>query len=135
VDAAMVKRTANWLFSRRDGKGGFGRNPRALHEFGLTDEATMSIYITWALTQAKFEGLQKEIDFAFNTAMQTKNPYQLGLTANMLYEIGDKSRAKKVLEQLMSIQLEMVRGNLKINTNPHQVQVAMPCVSKRQRWL
>jgi hypothetical protein len=106
VDAAMVKRTANWLFSRRDGKGGFGRNPRALHEFGLTDEATMSIYITWALTQAKFDGLKMEIDFAYNTAMQTKNPYQLGLTANMLYEIGDKARAKKVLEQLMSIQLE-----------------------------
>ena len=106
VDAAMVKRTANWLFSRRDGKGGFGRNPRALHSFGLTDEATMSIYITWALTQAKFDGLKMEIDFAYNTAMQTKNPYQLGLTANMLYEVGEKARAKKVLEQLMSIQLE-----------------------------
>ncbi|MFT5833452.1 MAG: TonB family protein, partial [Cognaticolwellia sp.] len=106
VDAAMVKRTVNWLFSRRDGKGGFGRNPRALHDFGLTDEATMSIYITWALTQAKFDGLQREIDFAYNTAMQTKQPYQLGLTANILYEVGDKARAKKVLEELMSIQLE-----------------------------
>ena len=106
VDDEMVKRTANWLFSRRDGKGGFGRNPRALHSFGLTDEATMSIYITWALTQAKFDGLQKEIDFAYNKAMQTKHPYQLGLTANILYEVGDKARAKKVLEQLMSIQLE-----------------------------
>lgn len=106
VDAAMVKRTANWLFSRRNGKGGFGRNPYALHEFGLTDEATMSIYITWALTQAKFEGLQKEIDFAYNIAMQTKQPYQLGLAANILYEIGEKARAKKVLDELMSIQLE-----------------------------
>ena len=106
VDDAMVERTANWLFSRRDGKGGFGRNPRALHSFGLTDEATMSIYITWALTQAKFNGLKTEIDFAYNTAMQTKNPYQLGLAANILYETGDKARAKRVLEELMSIQLE-----------------------------
>ena len=106
VDDAMVERTANWLFSRRDGKGGFGRNPRALHSFGLTDEATMSIYITWALIQAKFDGLQTEIDYAYNKAMQTKNPYQLGLAANILYEVGDKARAKKVLEELMSIQLE-----------------------------
>ena len=115
VDAAMVKRTVNWLFSRRDGKGGFGRNPRALHEFGLTDEATMSIYITWALTQAKFDGLQREIDFAYNTAMQTKQPYQLGLTANILYEVGDKARAKKVLEELMSIQLENGAWEFKAN--------------------
>ena len=106
VDDAMVERTANWLFSRRTGDGRYKRNPRALHQFGLTDNGTMSIYITWALTQAKFDGLQKEIDFAYNRSMQTKNPYQLGLAANILYEVGDKARAKRVLEELMSIQLE-----------------------------
>ena len=49
---------------------------------------------------------QQEIDFAYNTAIASKDPYQLGLAANILYNKKDTKRAKAVLEQLMSIQLE-----------------------------
>src|SRR5204863_2363961 len=34
VDREMVARTRAWLLSRRDGKGGFQRNSRALDSFG-----------------------------------------------------------------------------------------------------
>lgn len=106
VSQEMIARTTDWLLSKRDGTGQFARNPRALHYFGLTDQSTMSIYITWALTEAAIDGLQKEIDFAYKTAMDTKNPYQLGLAANILFNTGDNKRGKEVLEHLMSIQLE-----------------------------
>src|SRR5262249_21016113 len=34
VDPAMLKRTQQYLLARKDGKGGFQRNPRALDHFG-----------------------------------------------------------------------------------------------------
>lgn len=106
VDQEMVARTAEWLMDRKDGKGGYQRNARALHRFGVADNNTMSLYITWALTEAKYTGLEKEVEFAYQTAKTSKNPYQLGLAANILYNQNDTRRAKILLEQLMSIQLE-----------------------------
>ena len=52
VDAAMVERTADWLMKRRDGKGGYQRNSRALDSFGRASELTTNLYITWALSEA-----------------------------------------------------------------------------------
>ena len=101
VSEELINRTAAWLMSRRDGDGGFQRNPRALHQFGLTDQATMSIYITYALSEAGYQGMDREIDKSVKIAMQTKSPYQLGLVANMLYNTGQKSLAGEVLATLM----------------------------------
>jgi len=109
VDDKMLKRTTDWLLKRRDGNGEFERNPRALHTFGLTDNATMSAYITWALTEGKIKGLDKEVNAAYKTAMKTKNPYQLGLAANILYNVNDNKRANEVLRQLIASQNE--KGN------------------------
>ena len=101
VSNELINRTAAWLMSRRDGDGGFQRNPRALHQFGLTDQETMSIYITYALSEAGYQGMDREVDKSVKVAMQTKSPYQLGLVANMLYNTGQKSLADKVLATLM----------------------------------
>lgn len=100
VDQNMIDRTAKWLLSRRDGQGGFQRNPRALHQFGLADQATMSLYITWALTEAGYTGLDKELDYAFKMSRQTRNPYQLGLAANALFNYGRKGEAMACLQVL-----------------------------------
>ncbi len=104
VDQKMIDRTAEWLLSRRDGEGGFVRNPRALHYFGLSDDATTSIYITYALTEAGFTDLEKEIDFAYETAMETKEPYQMALAANLLLNVGEPTRAQQLLDQLIDEQ-------------------------------
>ncbi len=106
VDQAMLDRTAKWLMSKRDGTGRFRRNPRALHQFGLANNETMSIYITWALISGGYGDLDKEIDFAYHTALASKNPYQLGLAANLLYLAKQPTKAKIILDELMSIQLE-----------------------------
>ncbi|MBX7243427.1 MAG: hypothetical protein K1X92_16935 [Bacteroidia bacterium] len=106
VDAKMVKRTVDWLMSRKDGKGGFQRNPNALHEFGLADKTTMDTYIVWALSEFRQQGLEKEIASAYQKALETQNPYQLGLIANTMYNYNSKKEAEKALSQLVNIQNE-----------------------------
>ncbi len=113
VEDEMLKRTTDWLLKRKDGKGEFKRNPRALHTFGLTDNATMSAYITWALTEGNIEGMDKEVEAAYKTAMKTQNAYQMGLVANILYNINDKKRADAVLKKLIGSQNE--KGNWEID--------------------
>ncbi|MEM7656195.1 MAG: TonB family protein [Bacteroidota bacterium] len=100
VNQNMVDRTTKWLLKRRDGKGGFLRNGHALHQFGLSDQATMSLYITWALTEAEVSGLEKELAYAYETALENKYPYQLGLAANALQNVGDYTKADILLRQL-----------------------------------
>lgn len=104
VDDKMINRTVEWLMKRRDGKGGFERNPRALHEFGLTDPETMSAYIVWALSEFQQKGIEKELDKSYETAMQTKNPYQLGLVANSMFNYGKQAEGKKALNELIKVQ-------------------------------
>jgi TonB family protein len=106
VDEAMINRTTAWLMKRRDGMGKFKRNPRALHQFGLTNNETMSIYITWALSEANFTDIQTEVDFAYAEAKKTKNPYQLGLAANILFNRNDETRGQAILDLLMDIQAD-----------------------------
>ena len=104
VDGRMVRRTADWLLSRRDGEGGFLRNPEAAHQFGLADEATMSLYITWALTEAGYRNLPREIDYAYQTARRSQRPYQLGLAANTLMNVGRRAEARELLALLKTKQ-------------------------------
>ena len=69
VDPAMLVRTRNWLMSRRDGKGGFLRNPRALDSFGGAPADTTEVYITWALSQSDVTGIDAEVDKAAHVGL------------------------------------------------------------------
>ncbi|MDP5171830.1 MAG: TonB family protein, partial [Bacteroidia bacterium] len=106
VDQKMIDRTAKWLLDRRDGEGQFLRNPRALHQFGLSDNATNSIYIAYALSEAGYTELAKEADFAYETAKKTKEPYQVALAANLLLNLHQEARGKELLSILVSSQIE-----------------------------
>lgn len=106
VDQKMIDRTVEWLLSRRDGEGGFQRNPRALHYFGLSDDATTSIYIAYALSEAGFTDLEKEVEFAYETAKESKRPYQVALAANLLLNLGENTRGKELLSMLVDSQAE-----------------------------
>jgi len=45
VDPKMVERTREWLLARRNGKGGFMRDPKALDSFGRAPEDVTNAYI------------------------------------------------------------------------------------------
>ncbi|MGE5180816.1 MAG: MG2 domain-containing protein [Acidobacteriota bacterium] len=83
VDHAMVERTADWLMSRRDGKGGFLRSQEALDSFGRASTQTTNAYIMWALSEAhRTKGLDKELAAQRELGSTTKDPYLLALAAN-----------------------------------------------------
>ncbi len=103
VDAAMVKRTGDWLLSRRDGQGGFARNAKALDSFGRADAAVTNAYIVYALSEAGYVfEIKAELDKAVETAVKTKDPYQLALMANALFNVKDP-RKEEILKQLLTL--------------------------------
>lgn len=83
VDAKMVQRTADWLMTRRDGKGGFGRSAQALDTFGRAGADTTNGYIMWALAEAqRTKGLDAELAAQRAIGASTADPYLLALAAN-----------------------------------------------------
>lgn len=85
VDRAMIKRTVEWLKGRRDGKGGYQKNSKALDSFGRAGDDTTAAYITHALVEAgEGQGLEREIEATRTLARTTRDPYLLALAADTL---------------------------------------------------
>ena len=110
VDPKLIERATNWLLDRRDGEGGFKRNPRALDSFGGAPQDITNAYIVWALTEAKQEGLtekiSQEIDHVVAKAGETEDPYIIALAAARAYNAGREGDAKKLMELLATHQQE-----------------------------
>ena len=104
VDDKMVERTANWLFSRRDGDGGFKRSAEALDNFGRARKEITDAYIVYALSEAGFTDMKKEFAASYNYAMKSKDPYVLGLVACSAYNLNEKEKANEALDLLLTKQ-------------------------------
>jgi len=103
VDQAMIARSRTWLLGRRDGKGGFKRERRALHCW-LPDADVSNAYITWALLSAGERGLDQEIDQVADAAKTSSNSYVIALSANVLVLAGRQAEAQVLLDRLMKLQ-------------------------------
>jgi anti-sigma factor RsiW len=107
VDQAMVKRTSEYLLSRRDGKGGFLRNDRALDTFGAAPPDITNAYIVWALTESgKDDDVTKELQSLNDLAAKSKDPYFLALVANSLINRARTADGTKLLEKVAAAQKE-----------------------------
>src|SRR6185436_14073873 len=111
IDKDMLDRTRAWLLSRRDGKGGFGRNARALDSFGGAPADTTNAYIVWALIESGERGLDKEIASAKTSASSTQDSYIVALGANILRATGDHAGARQLMDKLAKSQ--ETAGNVK----------------------
>lgn len=110
VDPELIKRTQAFLLSRKDGNGGFKRNPRALDSFGGAPKHTTDAYIVWALVESDPDDvekldLRKEIDALKAEAMKQdsvggKDSYFVALVANVLLLRGDREAAHRLLDRL-----------------------------------
>ncbi len=102
VDEAMIKRTRDWLLLRRDGKGGFKRNEKALDSFGRAPVPTTNAYIVWSLLESgeKPESLKKEIAAIKKQALKSGDNYIVSLAANILYLAGDNTGATSLSKKL-----------------------------------
>ncbi len=111
IDKDMVARTKAWLLSRRDGKGGFSRNARALDSFGGAPPDTTNAYIVWALTESGEKNLDKEIAAVKASAGSTQDSYIVALAANILHSTGDHAGARQLMNKLVRNQENA--GNVK----------------------
>jgi hypothetical protein len=105
VDPTMLRRTRDYLASRRDGKGGFLRNPKSLDSFGHAPADVTNAYIVWALTEAgKDDDVTKELDALAAQAKSSKDPYFLSLTSIALVNRGRRDEATPLLKAVAAAQ-------------------------------
>ncbi|MBL7933434.1 MAG: hypothetical protein JNL60_16125, partial [Bacteroidia bacterium] len=106
VDQKMLDRTATWLLNHKDGKGGFQREQRALHDFGRISDDVMNGYIVYALTEAGYSDLKKEFETSFAKALESKDAYLLAMAANSAFSIKENNKGNEILKVLLSKQAE-----------------------------
>jgi uncharacterized protein YfaS (alpha-2-macroglobulin family) len=100
VDKTMMDRTRAWLLARRDGKGGFRLNPKALDSFGGAPAGTTNAYIVWALVESGEKQLAPEIARVKSLALNSQDSYIVALAANILYATGDSDGARQLMNKL-----------------------------------
>lgn len=106
VDDGMVQRTRQWLLDRRDGKGGFQRNTRALDQFGGAPPATTDAYVTYALLYSgtKAAELRTEVAALAERARASRDGYELALMALALQLAGHDGAAAAARTGLQRLQ-------------------------------
>jgi len=105
VDEAMIERTARYLNARRDGKGGYLRDGKALDSFGRASPEVTNAYITWALSEAGFPGMNKELAVSAELAASAKDEYLLALAVSTLLNVPAlKGRGAEAAKRLAAAQ-------------------------------
>ncbi|MBP7810149.1 MAG: hypothetical protein KA163_12705 [Bacteroidia bacterium] len=104
IDQKMLDRTANWLISHKDGKGGFAREKHAYHDFGRISDDILNSYIVYALTEAGYTDIKKEFETSYKKAMDTKDPYMLAMMSNAAYAMKETSKGDEALNALVNKQ-------------------------------
>ncbi len=88
VDEQMMARTVAWLKARRDGKGGFQRDGKALDSFGRASPEVTDAYIRYSIAKAGLaDDFRAELDAQAKLGATTKDPYLLALAANTLLRL------------------------------------------------
>ena len=107
VDRVMIDRTAAWLRGRRDGRGGFQRDPKALDSFGRASDQVTNAYIVFALTEAGITDLPAEIEVQAKLVRETTDAYLLALATNTLLNVpGREAEAEAAARKLVALQDE-----------------------------
>jgi hypothetical protein len=106
VDQTMIDRTAKWLMDKKDGNGGFVRNPRALDQFGGANEDITAAYIVYALAEAGYNDIKKEYEKSYKDVLNSKDPYVLGLIGNASFKLKELKNGEKIMELIYASQKE-----------------------------
>ncbi len=112
VDDQMVKRTRKWLINRRDGRGGFKRNLRHLHQWSV-DQKIVNAYVLWAISetdvatgqaQRTASELGIELDHLAKVAKKSNDAYLIALSAAALANAQMIDSANALLNTLSTLQ-------------------------------
>lgn len=103
VEEDLIERTAEWLLSRRDQKGGWQSSKRALHRWAGND-VIANTYIAWAMTEAGFgDKIKPEIEHAYRETVKSEDPYLMSLMLGILENTQDE-RADALRQELLALQ-------------------------------
>lgn len=112
VSEQMIDRTRTWLLGRRDGKGGFQRNPRHLHAWSV-QQPIVNAYVLWAISEADVAAgqpnrtageLAAELDQLARVAATSNDPYLIALSAAALMNVKRTGDGEELLQKLVSLQ-------------------------------
>ncbi len=117
VDEQMLKRTSEWLLSKKDGKGGFEREKHAYHDFGRISDDILNAYIVYALADAGYNDMKKEFESSYKKAMDSKDPYMLAMMANAAYNLKENKKA----EDAMKLLTEQQQNDGSYNGKTHSI--------------
>lgn len=113
VENSIIKRTQDYLLSRRDGKGGFRQNV-GKYGFSGNKPALFNAYITWALSEVNTKGIQKEVGAMTKEAIASEDLYRMSLACLTHFNLGNQERAEALLitiqNMIQKIGLEAVRA-------------------------
>lgn len=104
VDQKMLNRTAEWLMSHKDGKGGFQREGHAYHDFGRISNDILNAYTVYALAEADYTDIKKEYETSYKKAMELKDPYMLAMMANASYKLNETTKGNEAMDALIAKQ-------------------------------
>jgi len=104
VDQEMIERTTQWLLERRDGKGGFQRNPESLDAFGSAGAEITDAYVTWALSESGQEDIEAEVRHVVKLAGESNDPYLLALAGAAAVNSGRRGDGNEILARLAAAQ-------------------------------
>ncbi|MFT7581731.1 MAG: hypothetical protein ACI9MR_003409, partial [Myxococcota bacterium] len=105
VDDDMVARTKKWLRSRRNGKGGYKVNARALDSFGRASSEVTDAYITYSLTEAGDTDLARELSRLARLAKTSDDAYIVSLAANALLNVpATRTEGEAAVTRLLEMQ-------------------------------
>ncbi|KOS05818.1 hypothetical protein AM493_07035 [Flavobacterium akiainvivens] len=99
VDAEMVKRATKWLYSRKNGNGGF-RQHSGRYGFSGIPAAVNNAYIVYVLSEIGAKDFRKEYDATLNEALKSRDVYRMALMANAAFNLGDIPSYKKLLQYI-----------------------------------
>lgn len=101
VSNKLIDRTAEWLLSRKNGKGSWKKNPHALHSWAVAD--VTDAYIVWAVAEAGYGSeIKEEVERSYKNAIKSEDPYQMALLANTMVALND-TRAKTLLDAILPL--------------------------------
>ena len=112
ISQEMMSRTRQWLLARRDGNGGFQRNPRHLHVWSV-EQAIVNAYVLWAITEADVAAghpmrangeLAKELNELDRIARASEDPYLVALSAATLMNVKRDEAGRSLLNRLAGMQ-------------------------------
>ena len=104
VDQKMIDRSADWILSQKDEKGGFKRNTQAYHDFGRISDDVTNAYIVYAMSEAGYTNLKSEFNASVKKALETKDAYLLAMMANTAYKLNDTKTAEQIMNVLIPLQ-------------------------------